>query len=94
MATELAFRITLALETGARGRKEIETEATIILTMGDLHHHEGRAEEPIEIETERVIGPLVMTVEAEVKVRQEPGRHTLGDLLAKKSYWKGYRWIW
>lgn len=86
--------IALALETGVRGPKEIELEATIMLTMGDLRHHEGQVEEPIEIETGKDIGRLAMIAEAEVKVRQGPARHILGDLLAKKSYWKGYRWIW
>lgn len=94
METELAFKIALVLETGVRGPKEIEPEVTIIPTMGDLHHHEGLVEEPIEIETGRAIGRLAMIVEAEVKVHQGPDRHTLGDLLAKKSYWKGYRRIW
>lgn len=65
-----------------------------MFTMGDLHHHEWQVEVPIEIETGKGIGRLAMIVEAEVKVRQGPVRHTMGDLLAKKSYWKGYRWIW
>lgn len=86
--------IAQTLETGAQELKEIEPEAMITPTMGDLHHHEGQVEEPIEIETGKVIGHLATTVEAEVKVRQRLARHTLGGLLAKKSYWKGYRWIW
>lgn len=91
METELACKIGRALETGVRGLREIELEATIVPTMGDLHHHEAQVEEPTEIEIEKVIGRLAMTVEAGVKVRQGPGRHTLGDRQAKKSYWKGYR---
>lgn len=94
METELAFKIAIVLETGVRGLKEIEPEFTIMPTIGDLHHHEGLVEEPIEIETGRDIGRLAMIVEAEVKVRQGLARHTLEDLLAKKSYWKGYHRIW
>lgn len=91
METAQAFKIALPLETGVRGLKEIEQEASTISTMGDRHHHEGQAEEPIEIETGKAIGRLTMIVEAEVKARQGPVRHTSGGLLVKKSYWKGYR---
>lgn len=93
MATELAPTSLPVQETGVIGWREITIEDTTILT-GDLHHPDWQTEEPIEIETAKVIDRLAMVVEAEVEVHEGLDRHILEDHLAKKLYWKGYRWIW
>lgn len=86
MATELGSTTLQPQGTGVVGRREIILGDTIILTMGDLRHQGGQAEEPIEIETGKIIDRPAMVVEAEVEVHKGPDHLTLGDLLAKKSY--------
>ena len=94
MATELGCTSLPPQEIGAVERREIIIGDTIILIMGGLHHQEGQAEGPIETETGKAIDRPAMVAEVEVEVHKGPDHHTLGDLLAKKLYWKGYRWIW
>lgn len=94
MEAEQAAKIPSALGTGELEQRETALEIMIVHTANALRHQGGEVEEPIEIETGKAILCLATIVEAGLEVHKELDHHILGDLRARKLYWKGYRWTW
>lgn len=94
MELELAPKRASNPDIAVLGLIEIEPEAMRITHADNLHRQGTEAEVHVGIEREKSIDPLHMKVPAGVRARLGLDPLTLGGLPARKSYWKGYRWIW